>query len=223
MTAVSPRPEPNKRETLKRLLNVSRREFAAKGLSGARIDDIAQQAGVTKQLVYHYFGSKEALFTHVLDDSSFNIMSELLSIELESMAPPDAIRAFLDHVADQYKNNAFLGALAQEGIRYHENHHTPDNKFIGMAPALVRKLDAVLQRGAESGHFISGVDPHLFLATASLLVSGAFTSRYAVSTLVGYCTASGEGMKTWHNHAVEFIMSAISTRRPHHTQHTQRT
>ena len=44
------------------LLHAAVVEFAAKGLAGARIDEIAQRAGVNKQLVYHYFGSKEEIY-----------------------------------------------------------------------------------------------------------------------------------------------------------------
>ena len=43
-----------KRETISRLLAVAEKEFGAKGLEGARVDDIARAAGVTKQLVYNY-------------------------------------------------------------------------------------------------------------------------------------------------------------------------
>ena len=50
---------PRKRQTLARVLKEARQAFSARGLAGARIDDIARAAGVTKQLVYHYFSSKE--------------------------------------------------------------------------------------------------------------------------------------------------------------------
>ena len=47
--------------TRKKLLVAARREFAQSGLAGARVDEIAARAGVNKQLVYHYFGDKDAL------------------------------------------------------------------------------------------------------------------------------------------------------------------
>ena len=40
----------------------ARAAFAEGGLEGARVDDIARRAGINKQLVYHYFGSKDGLF-----------------------------------------------------------------------------------------------------------------------------------------------------------------
>ena len=53
--------------TRKKLLTAARREFARSGLAGARVDEIAARAGVNKQLLYHYFGDKDALYLAVLE------------------------------------------------------------------------------------------------------------------------------------------------------------
>lgn len=47
-------------------MEAARDEFAAKGFAGARIEAIARRAGLSKQLLYHYFASKEALFEETL-------------------------------------------------------------------------------------------------------------------------------------------------------------
>lgn len=54
--------------TKKRILEAAAEEFAAHGLAGARVDAIARRAGVNKQLLYHHFGGKEALFREILRD-----------------------------------------------------------------------------------------------------------------------------------------------------------
>lgn len=48
------------------LLDAARAEFAAKGLAGARVDAIAQRAGVNKQLISYYFGGKDGLYQAIL-------------------------------------------------------------------------------------------------------------------------------------------------------------
>ena len=48
--------------TKARLLEAATAEFAAYGIAGARIDRIAAAASVNKQMIYAYFGSKDALF-----------------------------------------------------------------------------------------------------------------------------------------------------------------
>src|SRR5215210_6354865 len=49
-----------------RLLEMATREFAAKGLAGARVDAIARAARSNKQLVYYYFGNKIGLYNEVV-------------------------------------------------------------------------------------------------------------------------------------------------------------
>lgn len=58
--------------TRARLLAAARREFAAHGIAGARVDRVAAEAGSNKAQIYHYFGSKDglfdAVFTSIVDE-----------------------------------------------------------------------------------------------------------------------------------------------------------
>jgi TetR/AcrR family transcriptional regulator len=63
---MSPAPRTRDRErTRSKIVSAARAEFAAKGYSGARMEQIAQRASVKKELIYHYFAGKEALFEEV--------------------------------------------------------------------------------------------------------------------------------------------------------------
>jgi AcrR family transcriptional regulator len=174
------------------------------------VEEIARDAGVTKQLVYHYYNSKEGLFVAVLDESSDNIMSELVNLKVEELPPPQAMRTVLNHFFDQYRFDPFLGSLALEGIRYHDTHETPRNHFLEMAPKLIAKLDAILVRGAASGDFRADINPRLLLASASLVTTGWFTNRYSMSALAGLDTDSAEGMATWRQYSADFVLASIS-------------
>jgi AcrR family transcriptional regulator len=55
----------NRERTRGSIVTAARAEFAARGYAGARMEQIAQRAGVKKELIYHYFSSKEALFEEV--------------------------------------------------------------------------------------------------------------------------------------------------------------
>jgi AcrR family transcriptional regulator len=54
--------------TRRKIMEAARDEFAERGFAGARIESIARRAGVAKQLLYHYFPGKEALFEATLAD-----------------------------------------------------------------------------------------------------------------------------------------------------------
>jgi AcrR family transcriptional regulator len=59
----------NAEQTRQKLLLAATAEFAAYGAAGARIDRIAERAGINKRMIYAHFGSKEQLFETVLEHS----------------------------------------------------------------------------------------------------------------------------------------------------------
>src|ERR1700693_5693864 len=73
--------------TRRKLLVAARREFADSGLAGARVDEIAARAGVNKQLVYHYFGDKDALYLAVLEWVYEEIRTQERKLNLEGLPP----------------------------------------------------------------------------------------------------------------------------------------
>jgi AcrR family transcriptional regulator len=198
-----------KRATLARLLKEARQAFSVKGLAGARVDDIARAAGVTKQLVYHYFSSKEELFASVLDESAQDVLADLLALELDHLAPTEALRVLLEHSFDQYRTHPTLGSLAQESFRFHELNAGHRNRFTGLAPTLINLMDRTLMRGATSGEFVHGVDARMFCAASALLTIGGFTNRYVASTVAGFDTTSPEGVRAWRKYSVDFALSSV--------------
>lgn len=53
-----------------RILDAAAEEFAEKGFTGARIENVAKAAGCNRAMVYFYFGAKDALFQAVLDEAA---------------------------------------------------------------------------------------------------------------------------------------------------------
>jgi len=61
----APAPEDRQRDAERSrrcLLAAALDEFAAKGFAGARVQEIAERAGINKQLISYYFGGKEGLY-----------------------------------------------------------------------------------------------------------------------------------------------------------------
>lgn len=110
----SPGPDERQRDaqrTREALLVAARAEFAAKGLAGARVSEIAARAGVNKQLISYYFGGKEGLYEAIID--RWHEQEEQLSepgISLAELASrylevghrqPDLQRLFIRESIDQ--------------------------------------------------------------------------------------------------------------------------
>nr|WP_146067262.1 NUDIX domain-containing protein [Arthrobacter sp. ZGTC212] len=77
------------------LIEVARGLFALRGLDGATIEDIAAAAGVSKPVVYEHFGSKEALYTEVVE-AEFN---RLLAVITEALGADAGPRILIERVA----------------------------------------------------------------------------------------------------------------------------
>ena len=200
--------ETGKAATISRLLSAAREEFAARGYADAKIDAIARAAGVTKQLIYHYYRDKEELFSCVLDDVSAQVMGDLLERAFEQ-EPGAAFRGFVGAIIDQYRDEPTLGPLAIEGIRYH-NAHPSANEFPRLAPALISKFEMLLQRGVAAGLFRADVDPRALLGLIVLAATGAFTNRYSLSIILGVDSTSPSGIEQWRSAVLDLLAGAIA-------------
>jgi len=65
--ATTPERRRDAQRTRNDILEVARREFAERGYTGARVDEIAARTRTTKRMIYYYFGGKEQLFEAVLE------------------------------------------------------------------------------------------------------------------------------------------------------------
>jgi AcrR family transcriptional regulator len=90
--------------TRRKLLAAARREFAAFGIDGARIDRIANQAGVNKERVYGHFGSKDALFAAAVE-AALDELAESVS------KPGQDIEAWVGAVYDFHRSRSELVRL----------------------------------------------------------------------------------------------------------------
>src|SRR5215467_5857965 len=94
-TATLPRPAAERARAVERdpeatranILAIATEEFAEKGFSGARVDEIAARTNTSKRMIYYYFGDKEGLFAEVLEEAYSRIRQIEASLELDQIEP----------------------------------------------------------------------------------------------------------------------------------------
>jgi AcrR family transcriptional regulator len=69
--------------------------FATRGFHGASMDDIAGAAGITKPMLYRYFGSKEGLYAAYLRTAGQELIEAVRAPETRGEAPSVRLRAGL--------------------------------------------------------------------------------------------------------------------------------
>jgi len=159
-TAPAAEPRTNDPErTMADILEVATREFADKGLSGARIDEIAAATRTSKRMIYYYFGSKEGLYVAVLEDAYRRIRSIEAELHLEDLPPEDALRKLVGFTFDyQLANPDFIRLVMTENI--HRGMFLAQSKSIQQlnVPA-IQAVRSIYERGVKERVFRSGVDP----------------------------------------------------------------
>src|SRR4051794_28353477 len=69
------------------MLEVAERTFARRGFHAASVDAIAEASGITKPMVYAYFGSKEGLYRACMQQARMRLLAELRA-GVATTAPP---------------------------------------------------------------------------------------------------------------------------------------
>lgn len=117
-------PQQGKRSDATRtaLLRAAREEFAGLGLSGARVDRIAEAAGVNKERIYGIFGSKDKLFDAVIID----VMQEFTEV-VDPLWKTGDVGAFVASLYDYQRTNPqLLRLLTWEALHRGDDAHDVD-------------------------------------------------------------------------------------------------
>jgi AcrR family transcriptional regulator len=157
--------------TMADILDVATREFADKGLAGARIDAIAAATRTSKRMIYYYFGSKEGLYLAVLEDAYRRIRAIEAEAHLDDLAPEDALRKLVGHtVAYQWSHPEFVRLVQSENIE--RAQYLAQSKTIRELNAgAIDGLRSVLERGQKAGVFRAAIDPvDLHMSISALAV-----------------------------------------------------
>ena len=145
--------------TMAGILEVATAEFAAKGLSGARIDEIASITKTSKRMIYYYFDSKEGLYIAVLEEAYRRIRQIEQQLHLEDLAPEEALRKLVGFTVDyQWNNPDFVRLVMNENI--HRGEFLAQSKTIqGLNIPVVHAVQLVYERGVAEGVFRPHLDP----------------------------------------------------------------
>jgi AcrR family transcriptional regulator len=140
------------------ILAVATREFADKGFSGARVDEIAARTNTSKRMIYYYFEDKEGLFVAVLEEAYRQIRKIESKLDLAHLDPQSAIRALVGFTFDyQNANEDFIRLVMVENI--HRGVHLSRSRAIqDLNVSVINTLHDIYDRGRREGVFRDGID-----------------------------------------------------------------
>lgn len=195
--------------TQQAILQAAVAEFADAGLAGARVERIAERAGVNKRLLYYYFGSKDDLFLAVLEQTYADIREAEKALRLENLEPATALRRLVEFTWDYYiANPHFLTLLNSENL--HKAAHLKRSERIReLNSPLIQLLGDVLQRGQRADQFRGGVDPVQLYITIASLCYFYLSNNPTLSTIFGRDLRAPAALAERLSHVTEVVLGYL--------------
>ena len=147
-------------QTRARILSAAIRQFSQNGLAGARTEQIAEEAGVNKALLYYYFRGKDALYTAALESVAEGVRASSMAVlEADASAGERFLLSALNHFDRIHTNPGFQSLMQQEMIRLHRGEANALSPLVEKVfRPLMEKMQQVLEEGIATGELIL-VDP----------------------------------------------------------------
>jgi AcrR family transcriptional regulator len=155
------------------IVNAALTCFGANGYKKASISDVADAAGVSKALVFHYFGTKKALYLYLIDLCTHTIMDEIdrkfdntvtdffdrikltSSIEISVMKKHPAIFSFLNSV--YFENDDEVKTEVKDALANDESENFRNK---------------IVFEGIDTSKFKDDIDPKLIMKILDLITDG---------------------------------------------------
>lgn len=192
------------RRTRERILAAATKEFAARGYDGARVDAIVKRCDMSKNLLYHYFDGKEALFIEVMERAYASMRSRQNEVMLTGRDPEGDMRVLVLHMVRHFAEEPeFISLLATENL--HKARHIRKSKVIAdMFNPLIGALKRLIREGQQKGVFRKDADwVNVYISIAGL-ASYFVSNRYTLSTVLTWtwvrapgCSVASSTCRRW--------------------------
>jgi TetR/AcrR family transcriptional regulator len=218
MTAPTPTRTQTERadQTRARILDAAVRQFSENGLAGARTEQIAEEAGVNKALLYYYFKSKEDLYAAAVGAVAAGVQAASMAVlEADASAGERFLRIVLNHFDRIHSNLGFANLMQQEMVRLHRGEA---NALAPVAEKLFGplwlKVREVVETGIRDGELIpvdwmqilyAGIGANVFY----------FLSAPLIGLALGFDAMERGELERRRKAAIEFLGQAIFIDREH--------
>lgn len=191
------------------ILEVATAEFANKGLSGARIDEIAAATRTSKRMIYYYFGSKEGLYVAVLEESYRRMRSIEAGLHLEDLPPEQALRRLVEFTFDHHQGNPdYIRLVMTENME--RGAYLAQSKSIQElnVPA-IEAIRNLYERGVAQGVFRAGLDPIDIHASISALTFFNVSNRHTFDLIFKRDGGTPQSIAARRNSIVEMVVRFV--------------
>jgi AcrR family transcriptional regulator len=191
------------------ILAAARDEFAEHGLGGARVDRIAERAGLNKRLIYYYFADKETLFQAVLEQAYRDIREQERNLHLTDLEPETAVRRLVEFTWEYYLAHPEFITLLNSANLHKARHLQASTRARELNLPVIETLATVLERGRRLGRFRGGVDPVQLYVSIAGLAYFYLSNSYTLSAIFGRELLSPKARNERLSHMTDVVLGYL--------------
>lgn len=191
------------------IIEVASAEFALNGLSGARIDEIADRTRFSKRMIYYYFGDKEGLYLTVLENAYRTVREGEAKLDIDGLEPVDALRKLVEFTFDHHhRHEDFIRMVMIENI--HHGEYLDRSKVIRQLNiSAIGTIESLYKRGVAEGIFRKGLDPIELHWQISALCFFNVSNRATFSKIFGRDFGAPKALASLRRNAVDMVLRYV--------------
>lgn len=173
-----------------RILEAAREVFLRRGTAGARMAEIAEQAGVNQALLHYYFRSKARLAEAVFQRAARDLFPAVIETLMSDMSLSEKVRRVVDIELSTLLRHPFLPGYILSELNHHPERVeqfvevTAGLRIDQIAPRLFERLGAQIEAAVEAGE-IHPIAPEQFVINLVSLCIFPFAARPMIAAITG--------------------------------------
>lgn len=194
--------------TRERLLEVAEEQFAQKGFFGARVDEIAQAAGINKRMLYAHFGSKDGLYSAVLLKTYQRLAECEKQFIVVGLDPLVSIRNIV-FVSFKFlsENPNFVRMLLWENLN--SAKAVPREELVKLKEPTIDYMRRQIRRGKVMGLFSQEADEYHTVLSLMNYCFSYFSNIHTMSAILGKDLASPDEVEARAEYVADMIIKYL--------------
>jgi len=179
---MSPRPEMSD-ERRNQITDAAAFVFAQKGFHGARMEDIAQQAELSKGAIYWYFKSKDEIISAILEKMLIREMADMDEALMSGLSAKENLQFFTKNVVEDIIRLKPLIPILFEFWALQTRRKSIQQTIHEFYRAYMKIITPIIQQGIDKGEFRTTDAENVAIAIGAIVEGTILLWSYAPETV----------------------------------------
>jgi TetR/AcrR family transcriptional regulator len=188
------------------ILKTAIKHFVEKGYDGARVDEIVSDTDTSKNLVYHYFGSKEDLYVAALERIYEEFSLRRGNAWRDEKSPVEGLRKLARETFNALIEMPEIVSLLNTENLFKAVHIKKLPRIKAIYQPLLDDIRELLIRGEKAGVFRKGIDPVQFYISMSAISYHYISNQHTFFEILGFDLMAPRRIKSRRDHVIEMCL-----------------